>query len=364
MHAKPKCPRSEDAAAYVAGEASGDFEAHLATCADCARAVHSARSVFSMLRTAPPVEVSRDLVPAILTEVREQRVVLRWPVVKAFAAAAAVVLVLGLSRMWMPPREAPAPSLTKNDDSVARALDWLCNAQEMDGSWSAARWGGDQRFEPALTALPLMALLSSERATAEQSAAIAKAVQSLQQRQAANGSFGGAFFGSCYNQGIATLALLRAYERQPDAALGRTIESACEVIASTQTAGGGWGYLGSSQPHPAITLWNVEALKLATALGIANARPALDRGVQWIQAHATPAVPPSDVDFYNAHFLASVLEQSSDAPSREKLAAIRETLLTTQVRDGSESGSWSPDDQWGRVGGRLYSTALASLALR
>ena len=38
-------------------------------------------------------------------------------------------------------------------------LEWLRRAQEPDGSWSAARWGGDRRFDVALTALPLLAFL-------------------------------------------------------------------------------------------------------------------------------------------------------------------------------------------------------------
>jgi len=373
MRAEPACPQAEDVAAFVGDELPAQeyaaFEAHLAGCEGCAAAVRSTRSVMALLHTAPPEEVAHDLAPAVCARVREERKIAVWPRLAAFAAAAAVIFAFVLSKTWLSPAaRAPVVVAAGNpqSESLARALDWLCKAQEADGSWSTARWGGDRRFAPALTALPLMALLNAERSTPEQSAAVARAVQSLQDSQAANGSFGGAFFGSSYNQGIATLALLRAYQRQPDAALKRSVESACAVIVSTQATHDGWGYLGSAQPHPAITLWNVEALKLADTVGIAHVRSSFDRGTQWLQT-LSPAVanvpPPTDVDFYQAYFLASVLKQSSDAPSREKLAAIREALRTSQVRDGSESGSWAPDDQWGRVGGRLYSTSLASLAL-
>lgn len=372
MRAELSCPHAEDAATFVADELPAHqrvaFEAHLAECERCAAAVCSIRSVVSLLHRTPQEEVAHDLAPAVLTRVHEERST-TWTRAAAFAAAAAVVFAFVLAKTWSP-QIAPEPmavaAVNHQSESVALALDWLCKAQEADGSWSTARWGGDRRFAPALTALPLMALLSNDRSTAEQSAAVARAVQSLQNSQAANGSFGGIFFGSSYNQGIATLALLRAYQRHPEPALKRSIESACAVIVSTQAAHGGWGYVGSSHPHPAITLWNAEALKLADALGIAKIQPSLDRGTRWLQAPSpatTSALPTTDVDFYQAYFLASVLKHSSDAPSREKLAAIRETLLTTQVRDGSESGSWAPNDQWGRVGGRLYSTSLASLAL-
>ncbi len=377
MPAEVMCPRCEDIAAFLADELAIDervaFEAHLLKCERCSDAVKSARSIVSLLHSAPRAEVSRDLAPAILATLRGQSNTPLWPRVAGLAAAAAIIITLGLSKAWLSARPRPAAPLASTAPreseaaSATRALDWLCKAQEPDGSWSATRWGGDRRFEVALTALPLMALLSSEQPTPEHSTAVAKAVDALMKSQAANGSFGDAFFGSCYNQGIATLALLRAYQRQPDAELKRTIEAAFDVIRITQTASGGWGYLGSPQPHPAVTLWNVDALKLAAALGIANVQPSLDRGTRWMQEHSSPprgATPASDVDFYQAFFLASVLKQSDDAPSREKLATIRHALLISQVRDGSDSGSWAPDDQWGRVGGRLYSTALASLSLR
>lgn len=371
MPADTKCPHCEDAAAYLTDDLTADeraaFEAHVADCEECSRAVDSTRSLVALLHSAPRAEVAADLAPAVLAKIRAPKAA--WPRVAAFAAAAAVVLALGLPKAWLSERTA-APSLADVEPhhseaaSVDRALTWLCKAQEPDGSWSATRWGGDQRFEVALTALPLMALLGNEHAAPERSTAVAKAVKSLQRNQAANGSFGGAFFGSCFNQGVATLALLRAYQLQPDAELKHTIESACAVIVSTQTTSGGWGYLGSTQPHPTVTLWNLEALRAAASLGFTDVLPSIDRGAEWMQAHALSTTPVSNVDFYNAHFLASVLKQSNDSSSRENLASIRESLLTTQVRDGSDSGSWSPDDQWGRVGGRLYSTALASLALR
>lgn len=355
MRAEPLCPRCEDAAAFVAGEPVGDFEAHLATCADCARAVDSARSLVSLLRATPALEPSRDLAPVVLERVREQR--RRWPIVATSAAAAAVVFVIGLSQMRLREPAAVPPVAASESESVARALGWLAKAQEADGSWDATRWGGDARFEVALTALPLIALLESEHPTPERIAAAASAVRALRERQAENGTFGGAFFGSCYNQGLATLALLRACERQPDAELKLAIESACKVIARTQAPDGGWGYLNSSRSNVAITLWNLEALKLADALGFPVERTRLDRALQWMQTNTRDVSIATRVDFYSSRFLAAAIERTSDA-------AIREALLTTQERDGAANGSWAPGEQWGCVGGRLYSTAVASLALR
>jgi len=38
-------------------------------------------------------------------------------------------------------------------------------------------------------------------------------------------------------------------------------------------------------------------------------------------------------------------------------------LTKHQVKAGPERGSWNPDGVWGEVGGRVYSTAMATLSL-
>ena len=42
---------------------------------------------------------------------------------------------------------------------------------------------------------------------------------------------------------------------------------------------------------------------------------------------------------------------------------MREVLISEQIKVGHLAGSWDPKDEWGRYGGRLYSTALATLTL-
>jgi hypothetical protein len=44
-------------------------------------------------------------------------------------------------------------------------------------------------------------------------------------------------------------------------------------------------------------------------------------------------------------------------------AAMVPTLILHQRREGCERGSWDPIGEWGPIGGRVYSTALATLAL-
>jgi hypothetical protein len=43
--------------------------------------------------------------------------------------------------------------------------------------------------------------------------------------------------------------------------------------------------------------------------------------------------------------------------------ALRTTLVNLQVKEGPLAGSWNTNDLWGGHGGRVYTTALASLTL-
>lgn len=43
--------------------------------------------------------------------------------------------------------------------------------------------------------------------------------------------------------------------------------------------------------------------------------------------------------------------------------ALKPELLAHQRRDGHASGSWDPHDEWSRLGGRIYQTAICTLSL-
>ena len=44
-------------------------------------------------------------------------------------------------------------------------------------------------------------------------------------------------------------------------------------------------------------------------------------------------------------------------------AAVYRHYRAGQRDDGNYAGSWDPDSQWGRDGGRVYATALGALTL-
>jgi len=405
-------------------------------------------AIIERLKSLPTLRVSHDLAPEILAKVRAEvgqsalthcssrrlggifsetlparRRLLQWRRVYSLAAAAALVLLLG--GLWL--------AGTKPLDPAVRAAAWLCQTQEPDGSWSAAKWGGDSHFEVALTGLSLMTLLEDSGPSRDCDLSIDKAVAYLIRSQQENGQFGELFASAPYNQGIATLALGKAFRGMgappmshgQDAratkheALRLALDRAIAAICARQYRDGGWGYSNEARPasNLSITLWQIEALRLAAAQGWPQARPVVERGLRWMAGVAaddgsfgyrtsgdTPggasqtltamgamslldpahiglvspdrrvaiksqmqrlaSTPGPDLDYYRRYFLAAALKKMDEEPAHRGLAAIRQELVTRQVRRGGEAGSWKADDRWGSSGGRIYATALASLSLR
>jgi prenyltransferase beta subunit len=365
--------------------------------------------VIARLKSVPPCAVSHDLAPEILAKVRNDRTVRVnfWRLVVPLAAAATVALLLG--GLWL--------ANARPTDSGRQAMEWLSRTQEADGSWSTARWGGDKRFEVALTSLSLLTLLEDGQSAAKP--AIDKAITYLLRNQQENGQFGELFSSAPYNQGIATLALSKAYETRKDESLRAALDRAVAAICAAQHADGGWGYHQEVRPasNLSVTLWQIEALRLASAQGWTQVRPNVARGFRWMagvaadngsfgyrtsgdtaggasptltamgamslldpvhmglvtperrqaikeQVQRLAASPGPDMDFYRRYFLAAALKKMDETPSNGGLASLRRELLSQQVKRGKEAGSWKADAQWGSTGGRIYSTALASLSLR
>ncbi len=375
------CHHSCDAAAYLADELSASerlgFELHLSACPACRAEVDYSNQLITRLRSVPQVSTSRDLTSSILAKIHEPVQVAPqvswWS--RIGAVAATIALLVGSAVLWNAgaPTVTTAPKIALVDEraaSVERALDWFCEHQEADGSWDATKWGGNSRFEIALTALPLIALLDAPELTPERADVVNRAVTFLRNRQNPDGTFGETFRETPYVQSVTTLALLRAYERQPAPDLRRTLDSALKVILSSQTRDGGWAYQYSASPNLPITLWHKEVVELASVLGWKEMNPSVKRVTKWISAQpATDLFAENQAgeevtDYHHAYFAVASLREKRTAEALERLATIRRNLVAHQANQGDESGTWAPRDQWGRVGGRIYSTALASLALR
>ena len=70
-----------------------------------------------------------------------------------------------------------------------------------------------------------------------------------------------------------------------------------------------------------------------------------------------------DVDFYRSYFLASALKTGSGPGQNAELASLQRSLIDLRVTSGENVGTWNPVGPWAAVGGRIYSTAMATLSL-
>lgn len=419
------CRHSENASGFVLDElpqsASREFERHLAGCESCRLAVEDARRVVALLKSSPDMPVVRDLASDVMVRVHARQRLLdsrgwRW-----LSAAAGLAVLLG-GVVWLQRSgKTESPVVAQQErrlDPAAAATEWLCATQEPDGSWSTKRWGGHPRFEVALTGLSLMALLECESPSDRVQAAIARATDYLVGRQDATGRLGPAFDGEPYNQGIATLALARAFQLRQTESLRGVVDLALQRIGERQHADGGWGYENTADAasNLSISLWQIEALRLAANLGWQSAGASAGRGLKWMtrmvadngafgyrqkddfpegsqtltamgamslfdgahvallspertravqmQVRKLAAAGGPDMDYYRRYFLAAALRKMGGEPEAATLSSMRKELAARQVGEGSERGSWPADDRWSAAGGRVYATALATLSLK
>ncbi|MBN1444082.1 MAG: zf-HC2 domain-containing protein [Planctomycetes bacterium] len=310
-----------------------------------------------------------------------------------------------------------APGRREEASVISRARSWLVSAQEPDGSWDPRKWGGSASFRVALTGFALLALSGDDRGSSGE--ACCRATGYLLRSQEESGIIGEASAGSLYNHAIATLALIEA--RGSSSAKEAAIERAVSVLQSAQTPSGAWGCIRDAEADAALenestSIWALQALVRAAALDYETDARAIERGFQWFErnlgregmrggAHTGWArhvcgqdslrfitawavvlrdrkgAPAADtrlaadhivrvtlsercpLTFYESYFLLRTLA-ALETPSLERVRArTTRSLVDSQVREGSLAGSWEPKDRWSPVGGRLYSTALAALAL-
>lgn len=307
---------------------------------------------------------------------------------------------------------------------VVKALEWLAASQEEDGSWDPEKWGGQPQYEVGLSALAVLAFLGAGQTQQQGHFAdsVERGLQHLMEQQDEDGLMGPAFSSALYNHGIATIALLEAYAITHDAALKDPITSALAFIRENQGEEGAWGYLSvGSRPNTSVTAWQLQSLLLAGSLDWPEAREAAEKGMAWLSNtvdksgragyHRKGDFPygpqnlsamaafclfvgdsekgddeaeesmsrsltwamaqlPERVDYcrwyYLSHALhaAGVQKKGVASPQSAPLAELDRSLVANQLTEGPNSGSWDPSDQWSGAGGRVYSTAMAALALQ
>ena len=230
---------------------------------------------------------------------------------------------------------------------------------------------------------------------------------------------GGSFWdskGRMYSQGIATMAICEAYALTGDPQLRAPAQAAINYVCYAQDPdGGGWRYTPHQPGDTSVMGWQIGALKSGylsklnvPSLTIERAAGFLDSamvdgGARYLYVPDNddnrPAVTavgllcrmymgadhndasikagieslskrgPSDADSYYNFYAAQVLFHftAGKGPIWKKWnESTREMLVSKQVQEGHEAGSWAPaksGDHGSTGGGRLYVTALSTMTL-
>lgn len=271
--------------------------------------------------------------------------------------------------------------------------------------------------DTGMTGLALLAFLAAGHTHQDGNyqSTVAKGVQYLVNVQERDGGLGGhaTTFAYMYCHAMATLALSECYGMTGDPSLREPVRRAtARTLASQNRSSGGWRYYPGGDPGDTSQLgWQLMALKSAELAGIPMPDSARQGAVRFLKSVSSgrhgglasyrpgervsrsmtaealacrqflglnpgylanreatdyllagpPGEGPTNLYYWYYATLAMFHLQGTDWESWNE--ALQETLVASQRCEGRLAGSWDPNCVWGGYGGRVYSTALATLCL-
>jgi squalene cyclase len=277
------------------------------------------------------------------------------------------------------------------------------------------RGGAGARADTGITALALLAFLGAGETHYEgkHRENVQHALEYLISSQASNGSLAGhaELFAQMYCHGMATLALAESWATSGDERLAEPVRRAIRYTLDCQHSGGGWRYQPLDQGDMSQFGWQLMALKSAEASGLAIPDSTRQRMIQFLrsvssgQQRGLAAYRPNErasrtmtaeaamcriflnadnssatldeaisfvreeppgtgrTNYYYWYYGTIAMFQRQGPAWNEWNEAMQQRLLSLQRADGNLIGTWDPDTVWGGYGGRIYSTALATLCL-
>ena len=278
------------------------------------------------------------------------------------------------------------------------------------------RQNAGSRADTAMTGLALLAFLASGHTHLDgpYREEVRRGLEYLMRSQAPDGNLAGQAvqFESMYCHAMAACALSEAFGMTHDARLREPVRRAVAyTIASQDAKGGGWRYRPGEPGDTSQLGWQLMSLKSAELAGIplpektrqgivrflqsvssgkfggrASYRPG-EQATRTMTAEALvcwqflglarehPACNeagdylagelPGDgtYNLYYWYYGTLGMYQLQGAYWQRWNDVLRANLVDRQVKEGSEAGSWDTNDLWGGHGGRVYTTAMAALAL-
>lgn len=243
---------------------------------------------------------------------------------------------------------------------------------------------------------------------------VLRGLRFLLKMQAKDGNLGGQAtpFAKMYCHGMATLALSEAYGMTSDDRLREPVRRAIDYTISAQdplkggfrynprdagdTSQCGWqlmalksaelagirvpvatkngvirylrsaasgthGGLSSYRPGERVTRpMTAEALVCWQFLGIPREHPALSEAGNYLLGELPGK---GEYNLYYWYYATLGMYQLQGPHWRRWNEALQKTLLSKQQKSGPMAGTWAPDTVWGGYGGRVFTTAMATLSL-
>jgi len=305
--------------------------------------------------------------------------------------------------------------------ATAQSADGRWDANQFGGGSESKTLGHDRQAagvdaDTGITGLALLAFLAAGHTHLEGAYRenVQHGLEFLLRSQAENGNLYGdaTLFARMYCHGIAALALGEAYVMTGDHRLMPFLIQSTRYTRNAQHPTlGGWRYQLGDRGDMSQFGWQVMALRSAELAGIEVPSQTRDGMLRFLRQarvgnqgglaayrvgeRASPTmtaealacryflrVPPPEasvneardlihlelpgagqVNLYYWYYATLALFHGQDPRWDRWNDALQDQLLGTQRRGGPLNGSWDPDTVWGGYGGRVYSTAMATLCL-
>ena len=317
----------------------------------------------------------------------------------------------------------------ESEMAVERGLLWLVKHQDADGHWGIhelhckdhqCTGHGSFQSNTAATGLGLLAFLGAgyTHQSGEHQAVVDRAIKWLIQHQKPDGDLFAdeSEFVWFYSHGMASIALCEAYGMTKDSALREPAQKALNfIVASQHPQFGGWRYRPKFESDTSVSGWQLMALKSGEMAGLTVSKGVYSGVTKWLDSVESktakgqftyhPSRPASlamtaegllmrqylgavrtdarllagadflrqhlpdlaDRDAYYWYYATQVMFHMQGAHWDEWNTRLRDTLVSTQLKDGDPNGSWSSDrptpEKWGAAGGRHYVTCMNLLML-
>lgn len=316
-----------------------------------------------------------------------------------------------------------------SEEAVERGLRWLANHQQPDGSWSIHQFPCDDHecdghgsfhANSAATGLALLAFLGAgyTHQTGQHQVVVDRGLKWLLSRQKPDGDLFAdeTEFVWFYGHGMASIALCEAYGLTKDPTLKGPAQASLDFIVRSQHPEfGGWRYRPRFESDTSVSGWQLMALKSGEISGLtvpASAYAGVSRWLDTVESQRSPgqfAYHPSkpaslamtaegllmrqylgvgrddtrlvagaeylkqhlpDQNQWDAYFWyygTQVMFHMQGEYWDEWNSRLRDTLVSTQLKEGGSAGSWHPTrptaEKWSSAGGRHYVTCMHLLML-